>query len=280
MLGAYNKMQKLISQVLCLSVLPVLVGCVTSNPSVEPAESLATESEVVDVLSASEQPGDSAATEAEDSSVEDVSSEPVVQAAPASAAPETATPSPVSLVKQDCGQLETQQAMNQCAADNYKVADKELNEVYQQVRQGLEDEFAKKQLTDAEGRWITFRDAQCAFESSYLEGGSMAPLIQSSCLEQITDNRTAELKQTPGPGINFVTADTQLNQVYGAVKSLTQEDQTKALIDVQLNWLDYRDAHCEYESSLPSGLNIENCLASLTETRVWQLQAIRNSWSF
>ncbi|MEO0866968.1 MAG: lysozyme inhibitor LprI family protein [Cyanobacteria bacterium J06642_11] len=198
-----------------------------------------------------------------------------VDEAKAEAAPQS---SPVPLAKQDCGQLETQQSMNQCAADNYKIADNQLNQVYQQVRSGL-SAVGQEQLTDAEEQWITFRDAQCGFESNYFEGGSMAALIKASCMEQITDNRVAELQQPIQPGMSFASADEQLNRIYQSVQSIANETESEALTDVQLSWLDYRDAHCEYEANLPSGTDIETCLAAITETRVWQLQALRDGWS-
>ena len=102
----------------------------------------------------------------------------------------------------------------------------------------------------------------------------MAPLIQASCMEQITDNRIAELQQTDQTDLSYQEADAQLNQVYQEIQSLIGDAQTETLTDVQLSWLDYRDAHCDYETALSVDQN--ECLASITETRVWQLEALRN----
>ena len=205
--------------------------------------------------------------------------EPSQTAPPQSSEPVTEAPRsvPVALAKQDCGQLATQLEMNQCAAENYSISDKALNQVYQQVRQGLDD-GAKARLTTAEERWIVFRDAHCNFESDRFEGGSIAPLIQASCMEQITDNRIAELQQTDQTEASLADADAQLNEVYQAVQAVASEDQGEALTDVQLIWLDYRDAHCEFEANL-SAAAVTDCLASVTETRVWQLDALRDEWA-
>ena len=42
--------------------------------------------------------------------------------------------------------------------------------------------------------WIAFRDAQCAFESSAMEGGTAAPLLFSGCAAQLTRERAKELR--------------------------------------------------------------------------------------
>ncbi|MEM7796004.1 MAG: lysozyme inhibitor LprI family protein [Cyanobacteria bacterium P01_C01_bin.118] len=187
-------------------------------------------------------------------------------------------PNPIALAKQDCGQMATQTDINQCAAENYSISDKALNQVYRGVLQDLGDS-AKAKLTTAEERWIVFRDAQCTFESDRFEDGSMAPLIQASCMEQITDNRIAELQQADQTQLSYADVDAQLNQIYQAIQALVGDAQSEALTDVQLNWLDYRDAHCEYEASLPAASDQNACLATITETRVWQLQALQDELS-
>ena len=221
-----------------------------------------------------------AVTTAPETPAADTATEAPEPATAAETNPETANarPTPVALAKQDCGQMATQADMNQCAADNYEISDKALNEVYQEVRQGLGD-TAKAQLTTAEERWIVFRDAQCAFESSRYEGGSIAPLVQASCMEQITDNRIAELQQNDQTQIGYGEADAQLNAVYQQVQSLVSEARGEALTDVQLSWLDYRDAHCAYEVSAGATADQNACLAAITETRVWQLEALADELS-
>ncbi|MEM9804874.1 MAG: lysozyme inhibitor LprI family protein [Cyanobacteria bacterium P01_D01_bin.56] len=267
-------MNKLTYYVVFAGLLLGLVSCVRPDASTESTSADLTEPEVVDLEATPDPVSESSDADASVSQSED--EDPVADAAVA--AQPASPPSPVPLAKQDCGALETQQAMNQCVADNYAVADQQLNEVYQQVRQKL-NESAQQQLMDAEEQWISFRDAQCAFESKYFEGGSIASLIQSSCLEQLTDNRIAELKQSVKPGISFESADTQLNQVYQRVKASAEDPQGEALTDVQLSWLDYRDSHCEYEATLPVGADIKTCMAAMTETRVWQLEALKKDWS-
>lgn len=84
--------------------------------------------------------------------------------------------------------------MNDCAARLAETADQDLNDVYQTVRDKYKDTPQGDRLVDAQLAWIAFRDANCQFASSRFEGGSIAPLIYSNCVERMTKQRTAELK--------------------------------------------------------------------------------------
>jgi uncharacterized protein YecT (DUF1311 family) len=89
---------------------------------------------------------------------------------------------------------QTQAEMNQTAAQRYFKADAELNKVYKTLMSKL-DEKGKSLLIKAENEWIKYRDSHCKFEASFYEGGSMQPMIYSSCLESETINRIKELKE-------------------------------------------------------------------------------------
>jgi uncharacterized protein YecT (DUF1311 family) len=88
---------------------------------------------------------------------------------------------------------QTQYEMNQTAAQGYFKADAELNKVYKILMSKL-DEKGKSLLINAENDWIKYRDAHCKFEASFYEGGSMQPMIYSSCLESLAMDRIKELK--------------------------------------------------------------------------------------
>ncbi|MEO0396823.1 MAG: lysozyme inhibitor LprI family protein [Cyanobacteria bacterium P01_A01_bin.137] len=264
---------KLVSLVLLLG----LVSCGRSQPVPSPEDSVGQTPETTEVAPAESEPSQAAGSESGSSGSADESESGSTASEPASSS-EAPRPSPVALAKQDCGQLATQLDMNQCAAENYSISDKALNQVYQEVIQDL-DAGAKAQLTTAEERWIVFRDAECKFEADRFAGGSIVPLIQASCMERITDNRIAELRQAVRPESSYAEADAQLNEVYQAVQALATDAQGEALTDVQLTWLDYRDAHCEFEANRSSTTDVQACLTAVTETRVWQLQALQDDWS-
>ena len=88
---------------------------------------------------------------------------------------------------------QTQMEMNQSAAQGYYKADAELNKVYKVLMSKL-DEKGKALLIKVENDWIKYRDSHCNFEASFYEGGSMQPMIYSSCLESVTMDRINELK--------------------------------------------------------------------------------------
>ena len=88
---------------------------------------------------------------------------------------------------------ETQSAMNMCAARKFKEADAALNRVYNQLAAKLEAD-ARAKLKAAEVSWLKYRDDNCEYEAAPFDGGSMQPLIRSSCLERMTKARTEELR--------------------------------------------------------------------------------------
>ncbi|MGC1248187.1 MAG: lysozyme inhibitor LprI family protein [Spirulinaceae cyanobacterium] len=85
-----------------------------------------------------------------------------------------------------------QQEMNICAAADTEVADKKLNQVYQELRSELKGSPREELLINAQQNWIAFRDADCEYEQSLSAGGTIAPLIYSSCLTRITEKRVKD----------------------------------------------------------------------------------------
>ena len=95
----------------------------------------------------------------------------------------------------DCDNAADQATMNQCAAQQNKAADKELNALYQQITTRLKSNpDGKKLLIGAQRSWIAFRDAECKFSASSVEGGSVYPLIYSNCVTGLTKARVETFK--------------------------------------------------------------------------------------
>lgn len=95
----------------------------------------------------------------------------------------------------DCDYATDQATMNQCAAQQNKAADKELNALYQQITERLKGSpDSKKLLVGAQRAWIGFRDAECKFSASGVEGGSVYPLIYSHCITDLTKARVEAFK--------------------------------------------------------------------------------------
>jgi uncharacterized protein YecT (DUF1311 family) len=80
-----------------------------------------------------------------------------------------------------CDDSASQTDMTLCAENNYKAADAMLNKTYRDLLQALPDESRKAKLKAAQRAWVVFRDAQCTYHSSEMEGGSAEPLLFAGC---------------------------------------------------------------------------------------------------
>lgn len=162
--------------------------------------------------------------------------------------------------------------MNRCAQQSYVQADAELNRVYQAVK-AQQPSSGQQALTRAEVAWLSFRDLDCEFERSQFEGGSMAPMIYSGCLNAQTRTRTAELRQPALPNTSYQAADAQLNQTYQSLMAILDKGRSNALVEAQMAWLEYRDRNCNYETlHSPTVIEETQCLARMSATRTEQLK--------
>lgn len=76
----------------------------------------------------------------------------------------------------------------------YKKADKELNVVYNKLKDKLKP-VDKTALINAQKAWLKFRDLNCKFMSKEnSEGGVIANKMKIDCLTQSTFERIKELK--------------------------------------------------------------------------------------
>lgn len=103
----------------------------------------------------------------------------------------------------NCAEPTTQADMNICASRDYEAADKALNAQYQSIRKILTerdstasnmDKGAVEALVAAQRAWIAYRDANCDAVGFQARGGSMEPMLVSSCLAEMSRNRAEELK--------------------------------------------------------------------------------------
>lgn len=103
----------------------------------------------------------------------------------------------------DCSQpQENQLGMNICAGEDYKKADAALNAAYIQAQASMKSfldydaakaKAGKQKLIEAQRAWIKFRDAACEVEGLSAEGGTIQPLLISTCLTKLTKRRTEDL---------------------------------------------------------------------------------------
>lgn len=98
-----------------------------------------------------------------------------------------------------------QQGMNYCAAVDFQRADDALNVLWPKVRAFMKKQDAdlkeyspdlvgaEDALMKAQRAWIDYRDGQCEAEGFEARGGSLEPLLVSTCKAQKTRERTEEL---------------------------------------------------------------------------------------
>ena len=92
-----------------------------------------------------------------------------------------------------CASPLSQFEMNQCAGKAFRAADAAMNQVYRRLVSML-DEDEKAQLKEAQTAWLKYRDINCEFVADQYKGGSIRPLIEATCLGDMTKRRTTELK--------------------------------------------------------------------------------------
>ena len=97
-----------------------------------------------------------------------------------------------------CGSRSTQLEMNKCAHKAYKKSDRRMNSVYRRAVRAQKGDHLRA-LRKAQRSWVAFRDNACNSYSNLGDGGSIRPLLYSTCLSQLTDERTKMLQlQTIG----------------------------------------------------------------------------------
>lgn len=102
----------------------------------------------------------------------------------------------------NCETAETQQEMNACAALDYQEADADLNDAYAAATAAMarvdqvqpkDQTGAVEALKAAERAWIAYRDLACAAEGWPNHGGTVDPLVVSSCKTRLTTARAEDL---------------------------------------------------------------------------------------
>ena len=106
----------------------------------------------------------------------------------------------------NCDGPVAQQEMNWCAAREYEGADAELNAQWKVTAAAMKarDKDLDRTydtrpgyfdtLLSAQRAWIAYRDAHCASEGYWARGGSLEPLLVSTCKAKLTKERTQQLQ--------------------------------------------------------------------------------------
>lgn len=106
----------------------------------------------------------------------------------------------------NCTDPQTQSAMNICAQRDYARVDVVLNRRWDEAADEMRerDTYIDRNhdtrpghyetLLVAQRAWIEFRDAHCASEGMAARGGTMEPLLVSTCKSKLTLERILQLR--------------------------------------------------------------------------------------
>jgi uncharacterized protein YecT (DUF1311 family) len=95
----------------------------------------------------------------------------------------------------DCGNAETQAALDLCAAKDLKDADDALAHLRKRLSKEIGEATTKAALDEAQKAWEDYRDAECKFESSGVAGGTAEQMVVALCLTQRAKTRFRVLKR-------------------------------------------------------------------------------------
>ena len=101
----------------------------------------------------------------------------------------------------DCKEPLDQNTMTRCAGVDFEKADKELNELWPELKVDAEandKDTGKHEYADAllasQRAWIVFRDAECIWQGYEAHGGSLEPMIVNGCSARLTRDRIKQLQ--------------------------------------------------------------------------------------
>jgi uncharacterized protein YecT (DUF1311 family) len=109
----------------------------------------------------------------------------------------------------NCDDPQVQQEMNWCAGRDFAVADERLNaqwKITSEVMKQRDVEWAEidssdrrpgffGSLLEAQRGWLRYRDAHCRVDGYIARGGTLEPLLVSTCKARLTRMRTDELRE-------------------------------------------------------------------------------------
>jgi len=107
----------------------------------------------------------------------------------------------------DCSDPMTQTEMTQCAEQDWRAADAELNAAYKTAMATMRKndgylpdnlKGGADALRDAQRAWIPYRDKACEAYGFQARGGTMEPMLVYGCHARLTRQRTAELNDLAG----------------------------------------------------------------------------------
>lgn len=192
------------------------------------------------------------------------------------------------------------------AHEQWKAADKRLNDVYKQLMSRL-DATGRSRLVKAELAWIAFRDAEVRFHEDRMRGGTGAGTLGEQMKTSLTVSRADTLSDlmvdmgvedgaTKHPSKQdlqgalatqkeaAVHADRQLNKYYRLVMGAIDPQARRLLTQSELKWITLRDLDAAlWAGAMPGSpfvdANYQSGLAYVTDQRAKDLKDLWDLWN-
>jgi uncharacterized protein YecT (DUF1311 family) len=94
----------------------------------------------------------------------------------------------INCKSQDLNQMQ----LDQCAGQDFQTSDAKLNALYKSMMTKY-DAPNQTKLKTAEKAWLTYRDAECDYETNVTAGGTINPMEVAICRTSKTQARIKEL---------------------------------------------------------------------------------------
>ncbi|MDY6937541.1 MAG: lysozyme inhibitor LprI family protein [Cyanobacteriota bacterium] len=189
----------------------------------------------------------------------------------------SATSPPLLLAQQpNCTTPQTQQEINVCANYNWQLSNRELIDAYERLVPNLSIS-QRQQLVDSQLAWEDFRNAECQFYSSLVEGATAQIALEYGCFSALSRQRTITLSSyLSGEFLSEttdsdLTVENQLNKLYGQLQQTVPSYRQNRLVSAQLAWVEFYNLSCNFERSSGGTLGFTNCLVRSIEQRIRQL---------
>lgn len=108
-------------------------------------------------------------------------------------APETLPGTRAAAEEDPCENPQTQAELNECAAHQFREAEEDLAQIYNEIASSLSAETLQS-LEAEQNAWFRFRETHCDSLTSPYQEGSIYPLMLYNCLREMTENRIRELR--------------------------------------------------------------------------------------
>lgn len=89
----------------------------------------------------------------------------------------------------------SQWAMNVCSQYYWIEQDILMNNVIKNVLEDLDGSSSREKFLLAQESWVNFRDRDCEYRASGVEGGTMHAMVELDCKRDLTKARILELKE-------------------------------------------------------------------------------------